>query len=569
MPRLLLLSCLLLFLQSSFAQEFVATSNARQVVKGTTFTVTFEVNQSDAQGFTPPNFNPFKVIGGPNRSVSTSIINGRRSSRYSMSYSLMATQTGKFTIPGALISVKNRKLRSNSIPIEVVEASSATTGNDIMVKVELDRDSLYVGQQVVLSLKIYTTVTVQRYDVLLMPEFNDIFVKELPRYNRQGKLEVIDGVQYQTQILKRMALFPQKSGHYKFDGMVVRLGIPTNQRRQSGFFFNTEIKTREVVTEPFEFEVERLPIPQPSSFSGGVGKYEVKFQSDRTRLSTDDALTLTMTVRGDGDSRLLMPPDLDLGPDFDTYDANVIKTEEQPAEDRNRFGKLFEYLVIPKTPGKLPLIPKFSYFSADSDAYVTLAPDTILLDVRKGNTEAKALDRFKKDQKLELRSIVHQWGPVGKNHFWIKSPIYWTLWALIALTLVVLLLWRRRQLQIAGMDPSVLKYRRAQKVAEKRLTEAKRLLNAGEDKAFFEEVALATKQYLGDKLRVDQSQFSRKTISTALEGLHAGDDLKAKVIQLLNDCDLAIFASTFAPDKEAVYSRAIQVVTDLEKSLEK
>ena len=486
-----------------------------------------------------------------------------------MSYSLMATQTGKFAIPGAQIRVKNRPLRSNQIIIEVVEAAKGETGDDIMVKVELDRDSLYVGQQVVLSLKIYTTVTVQRYDILLMPEFNDIFVKELPRYNREGNLEVIDGVQYQTQVLRKMALFPQKSGHYSFDGMVVRLGIPTNRRRSSGFFFNTEIKTREVVTEPFEFEVERLPLPQPGSFSGGVGEYAVKFQSDRTRLSTDDALTLTMTVRGDGDSRLLMPPDLDLGPDFDTYDANVVKTEEQPAEDRNRFGKLFEYLVIPLKPGKLPLIPKFSYFSADSGTYVTLAPDTILLEVRKGNAEATALDRFKQDQKLELRPIVHQWGPSGKTVFWIKSPAYWTLWAIIIVALLALVIWRRRQLEIEGMDPSVLKYRRAQKVAEKRLTEARRLLSAGEDKAFFEEVALATKQYLGDKLGVDQSQFSRKTISHALEGLNAEDDLKAKVIQLLNDCDLAIFASTFAPDKEAVYSRAIQVVTDLEKSLEK
>ena len=87
--------------------------------------------------------------------------------------------------------------------------------------------------------------------------------------------------------------------------------------------------------------------------------------------------------------------------------------------------------------------------------------------------------------------------------------------------------------------------------------------------AFFEEVALATKQYLGDKLEVDKSKFSKANISKELDRMKISDELKVEVIQLLNDCDLALFASSYQPEMMTTYHRALSVVEEIENAITK
>lgn len=450
--------------------------------------------------------------------------------------------------------------------VKVVERGETPEGGrDLFVRIELDTDSLYIGQQVVMSLKLYSKKAVERFDILYMPEFEDIYVKDIPIYNRRARLEVVDGEQYQTQVLSRRALYPQKSGVYNFDGLVVRLGIPTNRRRRSSFFFSNQITTRDVTTDDFGFLVMPLPEPQPENFSGGVGSYAVRASVDRTSLTTDDALSLTMSVQGDGDQRLLIPPELDLGEAFETYDANLVSTDERPGEDRNRFVKIFEYLVIPRKAGQLEIAPEFVYYSVDSQDYITVVPDTFFLSVEQGTSESRALDRFKASQDIEIQPIVHEWRPAQDTSVLILQPWYWSIFGVTGLAFIGLLWFRNNQIREAQTDPRLLKFKRANKVARKRLKIAESLMHDGQTNAFFEEVALSTKQYLGDKLQVDPARFSRKTISEELESLDVADDLKADVIKLLNDCDLAIFASTYSPDMKEVYERALRTVTELEE----
>ncbi|MDX1684853.1 MAG: BatD family protein [Saprospiraceae bacterium] len=548
------------------SQKFTATTNARELVNGSTFSVSFELENARPTNFNAPDFSPFRVITGPSQSQSTSIINGRRSSSFKFSYSLVATKVGTFTIPPATAQVNGRTLTSNPMKVKVVERGETPEGGrDLFVRIELDTDSLYIGQQVVMSLKLYSKKAVERFDILYMPEFEDIYVKDIPIYNRRARLEVVDGEQYQTQVLSRRALYPQKSGVYNFDGLVVRLGIPTNRRRRSSFFFSNQITTRDVTTDDFGFLVMPLPEPQPENFSGGVGSYAVRASVDRTSLTTDDALSLTMSVQGDGDQRLLIPPELDLGEAFETYDANLVNTDERPGEDRNRFVKIFEYLVIPRKAGQLEIAPEFVYYSVDSQDYITVVPDTFFLSVEQGTSESRALDRFKASQDIEIQPIVHEWRPAQDTSVLILQPWYWSIFGVTGLAFIGLLWFRNNQIREAQTDPRLLKFKRANKVARKRLKIAESLMHDGQTNAFFEEVALSTKQYLGDKLQVDPARFSRKTISEELESLDVADDLKADVIKLLNDCDLAIFASTYSPDMKEVYERALRTVTELEE----
>lgn len=551
------------------AQTFRAMTNAQEVVEGSSFNVSFKLENASGRGFQAPNFSPFRVTGGPSQSQQTSYVNGRRSSSITYTYRLLATEKGTFTIPPARIRAGSGYLASNSLTIRVVEGSAASDQEDIFVRLELDRDTLFIGQQLVLSLNLYSTKAVERFDIINLPEFTDIYLKQLPRYSRQARLEVVDGVQYQTQVLKRFALFPQKSGRFDFKGILVRLGIPTNERQRSSFFFTTQLKTLDISTDDFGFSVLPLPEPKPETFSGGVGQYSARAEIDKTRLTTDDAVALRLTIQGDGDRRLLLPPELNLGEAFDTYDANLLSADDKPGQDRNRFSKIYEYLVIPKETGRLELKPDFTYYSVDSQAYITIVPDTFILEVSKGTSESLALDRFNAQQDIEIEPVVYEWETYNPPTAFNRSWWYWISWALLLSVFVGLVWQRRQQLKIAGADPTILRFNRANKVATSRLKKAEQLMEAGQPKAFFEEVALATKQYLSDKLQVDPARFTRQSIGDELEALEVSSDLKADVIQLLNDCDLAIFASSYAPDMNKVYQRALKIVTQLESILGK
>ena len=445
------------------AQQLKATTNVRQVVKGTTFNVKYEINNNSISSLQKPDFRPFKIIAGPNKSMSTSIINGRHSSSSSYSFTLMATEEGRFTIPPAVLINRGKTISSNPLTIEVVKGIQKPDEDKYFIKVELDTDSIYVGQQIVMTIKLYSTITIERYDLMYMPDFHDVYIQELPRFGRKSQIEVVDGIQYQTQVLKRTALYAQKSGRFDFDGLVIRLGIPTNQRRSRSFFFSTNIKTDDVATNSFGFDVFPLPEPKPRDFSGGVGHYSASAHVDRTKLSTDDALTMTLTIQGDGDQRLLLPPEMELGDHFESYDANLVTTRQEANEERDRFTKVFEYLVIPNRAGAHWLKPHFTHFSPDSNKYITTYPDSFLLNVAQGTEESRALDKFREGQKVVLNPIIHTWDPEKKKGYLLHNPVFLGIYILLVLSLLTMIYFRRKQVILAQMDPRLLRSRRGAK----------------------------------------------------------------------------------------------------------
>lgn len=554
----------LFLVQQVDGQVLVASSSAKKVITGRSFTVKFELKGGRGSNFNPPNFKGFKRIAGPNTSSSTTIINGKMSSSYSLSFTLLAQKPGKYTIGAASMQVGGKKVVSRPIVVEVVEAGKVEGGPQYFVRAEMESDTGYVGQQMRLHLKLYTRVTIERFDLIAQPEFGDIYVEDIPIFRRENSIEEVEGVQYNTQILQSIALFPQKSGKYDLDGFVMRLGLPEEggRRRSSGFFFTSRLQMVDVSTDGIELEVLPLPDPKPVSFSGGVGTYSATMKSDRTKLSTDDALSLVVNIKGDGDPRGLSAPDLNLSNDFESYDANEIGSRTNKDNEKT-FVKSFEYLIIPKRPGELMLKPEFAYFDPDSQQYVVNVIDSLKLYVRKGTSESKALERFKKDQELTLAPLMERTGVTTYAKPWALTGWFWSLLGLIGLGFVGLFVGRRRQLDYDALDPEIKKRRAARKKAEKRLARAKELLPQ-EGSTFYEELALGMKQYLGDKLGVDPAYFTRKTIADALSSRGINDARVQEVENLLSECDLALFAGSQQVDRSAMYEKAVELVMGLE-----
>ena len=380
----LLAVCLMSFV--AVAQNdvyFEAQADARQVVLSGYFSVTFTLHNAEGTDFQPPNFKDFTVLSGPSYSSSFTLSNGRRKQSKGFSYQLQPKKIGRFTIGTAYIDVNGKKLRTRPIQIEVVKGKNskaktradleAELGSEIFIKAEVKNDEARIGEQIILDYKLYTTRDIESYNLIDESEYAGFFAQDIRRFNGRVIKEVVDGKQFSTKVLKRVALFPQQAGKLTIDPMVMQLYINSespNQRRS--VFFLPKMTPIRVTTDEVQISVKSLPSDMPPTFTGAVGKFNIRASINRTKLTTDDALLLRMDVSGNGDIKQIQAPPLQISNAFEVYDPKVL--EENSFENNGEYNvkKTFEYTVLPKEPGSYDFSVAFTYFDTDSLKYITL-----------------------------------------------------------------------------------------------------------------------------------------------------------------------------------------------------
>ncbi|MCI5080081.1 MAG: BatD family protein, partial [Saprospiraceae bacterium] len=384
-----LLSVLMLMLTFSLqAQEvsFEATTDAREVVENNSFSVVFTLRNAEGSGFRPPAFDGFRVLRGPNRSVSTQISNGVVRSEKSYTYTLLARGEGTYTIGPASILVNGKKLTTEPVQVKVVKGKEGVEKdlNQVTVRVIPSVVDAVVGQQIIIDYKLYTTVNVDSYNVIEESDYQGFFAQDIKRFDSRVIREVEDGVQYVTKVLKRVALFPQQAGALTIEPMLIQIGIVEDDdpARRRSMFFNRNIKRTAIETEPLTINVSSLPGDAPVTFSGAVGQYQVSSRLNRKMMTTDDVLSVRIAVQGNGDVKRIQPPELNLPEGFDAYDPKVKDESAYEINGEIVGKKEFEYLVLPKKPGTYNIAPAFTFYNPDSAKYVTIEDDVFPLNVR-------------------------------------------------------------------------------------------------------------------------------------------------------------------------------------------
>ncbi|MEZ4983066.1 MAG: BatD family protein, partial [Saprospiraceae bacterium] len=375
--------------------RFEATTDAKEIVAGNFFEVRFTLYDANGSNFSPPDFRPFTVVSGPNRSISTTSINGNVSHETSISYTLLAEKPGRWRVNPASISVKGKLYSTQAITIEVIESGKqkdlGNPGQEIFLVASVSDSVAFVGQQVLLDYTIYTTKNVESYNLLKESVYEGFFVEEIKRFNPRAVREVINGIQYTSKIIKRVALFPQQTGIIEIDPMMVQIGVEIEgSRPRSSFFFRRDLQYQNLGSNGLKLEVKSLPDGAPESFSGAVGKYEVNTNMGGTDLTTDDAFMLRLIIRGNGDEKRVSPPALQFPENFEAYPPRSVRDNSQETVGEINHVKEIEYLAVAKKPGHYTIQPEFSYFDTDSLKYISLYPQPIHLNISQGNQKGGA-----------------------------------------------------------------------------------------------------------------------------------------------------------------------------------
>ena len=582
--------------------EFKASAPA-QVIVGKPFQLTYSVNQR-AKDLRAPEFTDFDYIAGPytSQSSSTSFVNGKRTSSFTLTYTytLMANQEGTFTIPPATIKVDGEQYTSNGVRITVLppdQPAPAATSNasaanqprettqinegNIFIRTLVSKGKVHEQEAILLSYKLYFAgVDVAQFtNNTRLPEFKGFLKQELEVGEIQTELEHYNGRNYQTAVLYRTLLFPQRSGNITIDPAefeaVLRIQNRAQVRSIFDDFFNSYTTATKAITAPgTTIHVDALPTGKPAGFSGGVGQFNISSTISSTDLQANEAVTLSITIQGTGNMKLLKTPSVDWPEGFEVYDPKVSNNFRNTTTGVSG-TKTIEYLAIPRAGGSYTIPPiLFSYYDTQADSYKTLATPEYTLQIARSATEeanAAVVNHFVQKEDIQqlgsdIRYIDVNALPALKIHkskFTFGTLAFWLCYLIPALLAALLFIIFRKKIQ-ENADITRVRYKKANKVAQRRLKAAELLLKADNKTAFFEEIERAAWTYLSDRLSIPTAQLNKENIAQILASKGVTDTLIEEVLHVLATAEFARYAPTSDHAMQEIYNDTTKIINQLE-----
>ena len=596
----ILLSILLTNL-NNFSQEAEFTASAPKVISvGEQFRLTFSLNKKTS-GFRAPDLRNFNILGGPSTSSSSNIqiINGKmiQSFSYTYTYILQATKKGKFTIDPAQVIVNRKQYKSNSLTIEVIEGTSPDaskqsvpssrenqavpdiSNKDLFVRVLTNKRNVYQDEHIVATIKIYSKLNIAGFENVKFPPFNGFWTQEIETPNQISlQRENVNGVIYNSGIIKKTLLFPQRSGEIVIDPFelecVVRQRMTRSRSIFDDFFGTFNNVKKYVKSEPVKIIVKPLPSAKPSSFNGAVGSYSMKASVDKQIAKTNDAITLKVNISGNGNIKLIDPLKIDFPPDFETYDPKISHNVKN-SENGSVGNKTFEYLMIPRHSGNYRIPPiEFSYFDTKLKKYKTLTSGEFKISVEKGKEieTGNVVSGFSKEDVKFIGSDIqfikiNDFKLKRKNEILFGSLRFYLSYLIVFFIFLIIFIIRRKQIK-QNENIQLVKNRKANKFAKKRLKLALQYLKENNRDQFYEEVLKAMWGYLSDKLNIPVSDLSKDTAFKSLENFEIEKALTEKFLGLIDICEYARFAPSERPSQmDSIYSEAIRIISKLRQKL--
>lgn len=442
MGGLILIIVMVLGASVANASDVEVRLSSREAFVGSPLVLQIEVSDSE-QRIAPelPEIDGVKIqpLGEPSQRSQVTIINGRYNEKTSVTYyfRLTPSREGTFEIPSFTVDTGDEIHRVESIRFS---ATRSETGDLLFVKVRGDREQVFVGQPVELSLEILLKPFDDRENRVRLSEyamwkcvdqqatnwgpFHDRLQELADNRQRPGGEEVLrkddDGVSrsyYRYQI--DATVYPDRPGQLSLEDIQIVVNYPSELGRRrsplNGFFSSGGLggfdeddllnpfdrlaitRTRPIVADTPVANTRVLPIPEagrPATYQGAVGQYQMTVTAGQRDVSVGEPIPLEIAIAGTGPMDLVRAPRLS---DVKSMDESFQVPNTPLAGTTQGRVKYFETSIRPKKEGvtEIPAIP-FSFFDPEQQQFRTVYSDPISIRVRAGET--LALDDVVADQ---------------------------------------------------------------------------------------------------------------------------------------------------------------------------
>ena len=301
--RPLLLSLLLLLLTASPAVQAAveASVDRRDILLGDTLQLVISATEDD-EDLSSINLDAlqqdFQVLSRSTRS-NTSIVNGRRTHNRQLQMEITPLRTGQLQIPPFVVGSK----RTEAILVRVSDAPQVAPGEaSVLFEATVDRDSVYVQGQVLLTLRLQQAINLDERSIseLTLP---DAFVVPLEQKSFQRRVNGRPWLVHEV----RYAIFPEQSGVLEIPAQSFSARESTPRR---SLFDNNRGRLLRLRSEPLQIEV----LPQPANFAGPNWLparnlvVEEEWSTDTDQLRAGESVTRTIRLRGEGVQGAQLPP---------------------------------------------------------------------------------------------------------------------------------------------------------------------------------------------------------------------------------------------------------------------
>ncbi len=546
--------------------------------------VDFKMNK-DGDNFTPPSFNGFTVVGGPNQSVSNMWVNGKRTFSKSYTYFLTPIKKGPLTIGQATIEIDDNIYKTLPVKISVSESVAVSkdpndptyvVNENLHLVAEISNTNPYLNEGISIVYKLFYSpqINVTNVGEIETPEFENFWSQNIKIPRLQIERGSFKGDNYNFVTWKKTVLYPQKSG--KLDilplSLDVSVDVPTNRRDFFGNRIYNQV-SKKVTAGKRSINVKALPVNAPESFNGAVGKFDIKLNTNKTELNASESLQATVKVSGKGNLKLFSPPSVQVPSSLEKYDPEYNEKVSTSLTGMKGFISN-TYTLVPQFQGKYPVSSvEFTFFNPQLNKYETINSDDLIINVLEGPLSLDNNINITNTQKSQnILPSINQFKFIKTNSDLVKinsNPFIYSLsfyLILIFPVLAILLLFiffKSKNITNSKLKES--RSRRANKLAKKYLSDARK--NLENKDVFYIALEKALHNFLKSKLFIETSDYSKEKISRLLYSKDIEKESLELFIKLIENCEFARFTPASDVEINNDYENAVKVITKMDKEI--
>jgi len=532
--------------------KFDATVSKNKLGLNERLRVDFVMNQN-GDNFSPPDFENFQIIGGPNQSISTKYVNGERSFSKTYSYFLQPLRKGSLRIKQASIEIDGEEYKS--LPIEVIitdsvdQPSDSVTqyynDEDIELRALISKSSPYVNEPITIVYKLYykAPIRVSNAQETETPKYKDFWNQDIKIPQLKIQSEIYKGQNYNVVEWKKVVLYPQKSGLLEISPLSINLmlDVPTDKR---DFFGNIIIDqtSQFISTGTRRINVKQLPLNNmPSSFTGAVGEFEFDVILDKSSLRATESFQAELKVKGRGNLKLFDLPDLLVPGSMELFEPQREESINTNLSGMN--GSVTKvFTVIPRFQGSFPIEQvEFSYFDPKLEEYKIVKSPRLTIDVYDGptisNTSVNNTNTISSNDSFRFIKINTKLMKISNDKFF-ESEIFYILISspfAMVIAFVMLTAYKRKR------KSSFTETQRVQhKEIDKMINTAKESLN--DKNVFYDLIEKAVYKTLLLKFSLNIDNLNKEKIKSTLRVKGIDEKNISKIIQLIENCENAKYS---------------------------
>jgi BatD DUF11 like domain len=555
-------------------------------------------NAGDIQQLNPPSLKDFMLLGGPDQESWSTTFNGHVSNYAAFSFTIKPRHTGKFNISAAEIKIAGKIYKTNSATL-VVDKNAAPNNtvtitqsppiasfdpyaanrsqaefNDyifhkgdnvadkvdknMILKLEVDKTSCYVGEPIVATYKLYTRLKSES-KLSENPSFNGFSVIDLTQPDvtnyTKGKL---NGREYNVYIIRKAQLYPLQEGNIDLEAAELENNIqfikaeyinrrPNDINGLLDDFTQAMVPPEAIINQsvtlrnkPVTITVKALPESnKPASFTGAVGKFMLEAALQKTSFPGNEPGKLIVKIGGEGNLQLLTAPVLSWPAGIDVYEPKVAEDISKISVPVSGF-KTFEYDFAVDKPGtySLPAI-SFSYFDPGTHAYKTINTKEFPFTVTKATGPSLV-------PTMQVKNVQSVTGinRIFNNRWWI---IVFILLAVITGILIWLIKEKSAAKKIVGKQPmqedlllnSIVETAAINQQNPLLKTEA--CLYQGDCMDFYSLLNTELKTYLGNKFKVEPMNIHTRSIAAIMDKKNISNETVLRLQQLLQQIEWQLY----------------------------